>query len=127
MLGEAVNLHRRWPRAVIGYLFMMSRIDESVQQAKARAKLLQQGHVPSAIDQQARNRGEVWFRRLGESVSLASDRTSEVDYPEKFEVVSCSLLDFDAGPPFPVQYHELTPTPDEFFDRLVEIHNGRFG
>ncbi len=29
MLGEAVSLHRAHPRAVLGYLFMMSRLDES--------------------------------------------------------------------------------------------------
>ncbi len=43
MLGEAVNLHRRWPRAVIGYLFMMARTDESQYQTKRRAGLIAAG------------------------------------------------------------------------------------
>jgi hypothetical protein len=79
------------------------------------------------VAEQARTRADLWFRRLGESVGRASRRTGAEDYPEKFESVSCSLLDFESGPPFPVQYHASTPTPDEFFEQLVEIHGQRFG
>ena len=35
MLGEAANVHRAYPKAVLGYLFMMSRIDESQATQKA--------------------------------------------------------------------------------------------
>ncbi|TYB35614.1 hypothetical protein FXF50_23300 [Micromonospora sp. AP08] len=127
LLGEAGNLHRRWPRAVIGYLFMMSRVDESVQQTKARNLAIARGTPESVVAYKARERSDLWFQRLGDSVNLASGRVGEDDFPEKFEVVSCSLLDFEAGPPFPVMYHPSTPDPDEFFDRLVEIHQQRFG
>jgi hypothetical protein len=127
MLGEAANLHRRWPSAVVGYLFMMSRIDESLAERSRRAKLTEVGTPESVITADARERGDRWFRRLGDSVSQASGRASAADHPEKFEVVSCSLIDFDLGPPYPVHYHVATPNPDEFFDQLTEIHHERFG
>ncbi|MEU8431273.1 hypothetical protein [Micromonospora sp. NPDC048887] len=127
MLGEAVNLHRRWPWAVTGYLFMMSRVDESVDRRGKRNAAIAKGIPEQVVMREARESGDFWFGRLGDSVGEASDRLGPDDFPEKFEVVSCSLLDFDAGPPFPVQYHSLTPDPDEFFDRMVEIHRERFG
>jgi hypothetical protein len=127
MLGEAVNIHRRWPSAVLGYLFMMARIDESVKKTADRSGRVLAGAVESEILNEARLSGGTWFRVLGDSVTLASGRTGAGDFPEKFEVVSCSLLDFDLGPPYPVEYHVSTPRPDTFFDRLVEIHRERFG
>jgi len=127
MLGEAVNLHRRWPSAVLGYLFMMARIDESVSATKQRAARIQAGATESSVLEAARKNGDYWFQRLGESVSQASGRTSIEDFPEKFEATSCSLLDFDLGEPYPVQYHPATPSPDAFFDQLVAIHRERFG
>jgi hypothetical protein len=120
-------LHRRWPAAVIGYLFMMARIDESDKQTKARAKRIARGTPEEVVLNSARVNGDRWFQVLGDSVSQASGRVSADDHPEKFEATSCSLLDFDLGPPYPVLYHPRTPKPDEFFDRLVEIHRERFG
>lgn len=32
LLGETVSLHRTFPQAVLGYLFMMSRRDEASRQ-----------------------------------------------------------------------------------------------
>jgi hypothetical protein len=126
LLGEAVNLHRRWPAAVIGYLFMMARVDESVQQRRARAERVALGEPEEAVLNSARDNGDRWFQILGESVGQASGRASADDHPEKFEATSCSLLDFDLGPPFPVRYHPLTPNPDEFFDHLATTHRERF-
>jgi len=127
MLGEAVNLHRRWPSAVLGYLFMMAHIDESKDQIKRREARIQAGAFKSIVEDLARKSGDAWFQRLGDSVSRASGRTSAEDFPEKFEATSCSLLDFDLGEPYPVQYHPATPSPDAFFDQLVAIHRERFG
>lgn len=127
MLGEAVNLHRRWPSAVLGYLFMMARIDESVKQRTRRESHIQGGAFKDTLLDLARQNGDYWFGRLGDSVSRASGRTSAEDFPEKFEATSCSLLDFDLGEPYPVRYHPATPSPDAFFDQLVAIHRERFG
>ncbi len=126
MLGEAANIHRKWPDAVLGYLFMMSRVDESVAARKARVKAAARGDSQVAIEQKARADGDRWFGRLGDSVSRASGRTDRDDLPEKFEVVSCSLLEFDLPPPYPVALHPNTPDPDTFFDLLVAIYRKRF-
>jgi hypothetical protein len=125
LLGEAVNLHRRFPKAVIGYLFMMSRIDES-KAARERREKLAATMSEEAILEAARANGDAWFAQLGESVSRAAGRDKVDELPERFEAVSCSLFDFDQPPPFPVQYHPQTDEPKDFFDRLVAIHQERF-
>ena len=56
----------------------------------------------------------------------ASNRTGPDDVPEKFEVVSCSQIDFDLDP-YGVVIHEEGLSPDALFDRLVEIYAERFG
>lgn len=121
MLGEAVNLHRRHPRAVLGYLFMMSRVDES--QATQR-KTEDLGGMSDARLDELRIEGDQWFETLVESVSKASARSGPDDYPEKFEVVSCSQVDFMVDP-FAVVVHEGALAPDVFFDRLVETFHER--
>lgn len=126
LLGEAVNLHRQWPRAVIGYLFMMSRVDESVATQKQRAKRRQAGRDEADVLREAQVSGRIWFARLGDSVSSASGRISPEDLPEKFEAVSCSLFGFEEEAPFPVEYHPLTLVPDALFDRLTQLYTERF-
>jgi hypothetical protein len=123
MLGEAVSLHRAYPRAVLGYLFMMSRRDESQRMIKQTAKL---GGLTPARMQKLHDDADYWFERLVESVSRASGRTGPDDVPEKFEVVSCSQIDFDLAP-FGVVIHAGALSPDDFFDRLVAIYRERFG
>jgi hypothetical protein len=126
LLGEAINLHRTSPNAVIGYLFMMSRIDESKDARKRRARLART-MTPEEILEDARRSGDAWFERLGESVNRAANRTGRRDHPEKFEAVSCSLFEFDLSPPYPVRYHPRTLRPTKFFDALVSIYRQRFG
>jgi hypothetical protein len=123
MLGEAVSLHRAYPKAVLGYLFMMSRRDESVATA-SRTKA--GGGLTAARRKKLREDADLWFNRLVASVSIASGRKSPRDWLEKFEVVSCSQIDFDLKP-FGVVVHEGALSPDDFFDRLVEIYRQRFG
>jgi hypothetical protein len=123
MLGEAVSLHRAHPNAVLGYLFMMSRRDES---AATEAKTLSEGGMTSHRLQKLHADADLWFERLVESVSKASGRTDADDVPEKFEVVSCSQIDFDLDP-YGVVIHEGALSPDDFFGRLVEIYRERFG
>lgn len=122
MLGEAVSLHRAFPDAVLGYLFMMSRRDESVATAN-RTKTL--GGLTPQRRRNLREDADLWFDRLVASVSIASDRRSPADWLEKFEVVSCSQIDFDISP-FGIVVHEGALSPDAFFDRLVQIYRERF-
>jgi hypothetical protein len=123
MLGEAANLHRVFPKAVLGYLFMMGRVDESRATQKKTEKA---GGMTPARLAQLQGDGDTWFERLVRSVSRASGRTGPDDHPEKFEVVSCSQVDFMTEP-YEVVVHEGGLSPDAFFDRLVEIHQQRFG
>jgi hypothetical protein len=123
MLGEAVSLHRAYPRAVLGYLFMMARRDES---KKTREQTERLGGLTPARMEALHDTADYWFERLVESVTRASGRTGPDDLPEKFEVVSCSQIDFDLNP-FGVVIHEGALSPDAFFDRLVEIYGERFG
>lgn len=122
MLGEAVSLHRAYPKAVLGYLFMMSRRDESV--ATARRTEAGGGLTPERR-KKLRKDADVWFERLVASVGIASNRNSPQDWLEKFEVVSCSQIDFDREP-YGVMVHSGALSPDEFFDRLAEIYGERF-
>jgi hypothetical protein len=125
LLGEAVNLHRASPNCVIGYLFMMARIDEA-QSARRRRERLAATMTTEAIRDSARASGDAWFAQLGDSVDRAAGRKDADDRPEKFEAVSCSLFDFDEPPPFPVRYHPGTPAPCEFFDALASILAQRY-
>ena len=122
MLGEAVSLHRAFPKAVLGYLFMMSRRDESLATNKETANI---GGLTPARLQKLHNRGDHWFELLVESVNRAGGRRGPDDVPEKFEVVSCSQIDF-AQQPYGVVIHKSSHSPDDFFDRMVQIYNGRF-
>lgn len=122
MLGEAANLHRAFPKTVLGYLFMMGRVDESVATQTKTERL--GGMTPNRLAQ-LQAEGDIWFERLVNSVSRAAGRAGARDYPEKFEVVSCSQVDFMCEP-YEVVVHEGGLSPDEFFDRLVEIHMARF-
>jgi hypothetical protein len=95
MLGEAVSLHRAFPEAVLGYLFMMSRVDESAATKKKTEAA--GGMMPERLAALQAD-GDRWFERLVTSVSQAAGRTGPDDFPEKFEVVSCSQVDFMQDP-----------------------------
>jgi hypothetical protein len=123
MLGEAVSLHRAYPDAVLGYLFMMSRRDES---AATERKTRELGGLTRQRLRKLHDDADYWFERLVESVSRASGRSGPRDLPEKFEVVSCSQIDFDLNP-YGVVVHEGALSPDDFFDELVAIYDERFG
>ena len=123
MLGEAVSLHRAYPKAVLGYLFMMSRRDESVKTQRDTEAL---GGLTRERRRKLNDDADYWFERLVESVSIASNRSGPRDWLEKFEVVSCSQIDFDTKP-YGVVVHEGALSPDAFFDRLIEIYTDRFG
>jgi hypothetical protein len=123
MLGEAVSLHRSHQDAVLGYLFMMSRRDESKKTQERTEKL--GGLTPARLNELHQS-ADSWFERLVESVTRASGRTGPKDLPEKFEVVSCSQIDFDLNP-YGVVVHKGALSPGAFFERLVAIHKERFG
>lgn len=122
MLGEAVSLHRAYPKAVLGYLFMMSRRDESVK-TENRTKAL--GGLTAARKLELQEDADRWFERLVESVSSAAGRKSSSDWLEKFEAVSCSQIDFDRTP-YGVVVHRGALSPEAMFDRLVAIYRERF-
>lgn len=122
MLGEAANLHRLFPNAVIGYLFMMSRIDES-KAIRKRTEAL--GGLSESRLAQLQANGDLWFERLVGSVSRAAGRSGPEDRPEMFETVSCSQVDFTLTP-FAIVVHEGAMSPDAFFDCLVDLHRQRF-
>lgn len=122
MLGEAVSLHRAYPQAVLGYLFMMSRRDESARTAKRTDEL---GGLSAERLVKLQADADIWFERLVESVSRASGRSSPDDLPEKFEAVSCSQIDFYTDP-YTVVIHEAALSPEAFFDRMAEIYFSRF-
>ena len=123
MLGEAVSLHRAYPRAVLGYLFMMARADES--QATQKKTAANGGLTPERLEE-LRLEGDCWFEQLVASVNLAGGREGEDDEPERFEVVSCAQVDFTTVP-FTIRNHPAAPSPDAFFDALVVKHRARFG
>lgn len=122
MLGEAVDLHRVHPSAILGYLFMMARVDES-QATQKRTELL--GGMDDFRLGQLREDGDRWFDRLVASVSKAGNRSGPEDHPEKFEVVSCSQIEFREEP-YAVVVHGGALSPNAFFDRLVELYRQRF-
>jgi hypothetical protein len=122
MLGEAANLHRSHPKTVLGYLFMMSRLDES---KAIREQTEELGGLTEGRAAQLRANGDIWFQRLVDSVARAAGRESPHDWPEMFEAVSCSQVDFSVTP-FSIVVHEGGMSPDDFFDRLVELHTRRF-
>jgi hypothetical protein len=123
LLGEAVNLHRDFPDAVLAWLFMMSRRDES---AAARRLVERRGGLTPELLGEMRASGDYWYGRLIESVNRASDRVGPDDLPEKFEVISCAQIDFDTVPAT-VRYRPGAVRPRAFFDRIVAIYHDRFG
>jgi hypothetical protein len=123
LLGEAVSLHRDFPNAVLAWLFMMSRRDVS---RAARASVERRGGMTPELLAELKKNGDYWYGRLIESVSRASDRTGPDDLPEKFEVVSCAQVDFDAVPAT-VRYRPGAVRPRTFFDRIVATYRERFG
>lgn len=123
LLGETVSLHRAFPTAVLGYLFMMSRRDESLKESRKTANT---GGLTPARRQELHDRADHWFELLVGSVNRASNRRGPGDVPEKFEVVSCSQIDFDQQP-YRIMTYDSEHSPDTFFDRLVTIYRERFG
>jgi hypothetical protein len=112
LLGEGVSLHRAFPNAVAGYLLVMSLRDE-------------RRPVGSAVP--ARD----WFAKLVASVTRVGGRGSAQDLPERFEAISCLLVDFDATPYELVDAIVYPADADnrdyyEFFDVLAGEHSERF-
>jgi hypothetical protein len=112
LLGEGVSLHRAFPKAVVGYLLVMSARDE-------RRDV---GSPPPARD---------WFAQLVASATRVGGRSSAQDLPERFEAIACLQVDFDADPyiltdaiVYPAD--ENNRNYGEFFDVLVGEHAERF-
>lgn len=102
MLGEAVNLHRAYPRCVIGYLLFLSEVDRK-------------NNKPV---------GE-WFDRCGERLELCFPRLSSRAAPERWESI-CLLSLPDSRSPKRYTAYPGCDDLDEFFARLVEQYRLRF-
>jgi hypothetical protein len=122
MLGEAVNLHRAFPNAVIGWLFMMSRIDEA---KSVREKTEALGGMTPERRHFLEVSGDRWFRNLVTSTSPAANRSGPTDFPEKFEALSCSQIEFESTP-YDIVIPPGATSPDAMFDRLASIYFQRF-
>jgi hypothetical protein len=103
---------------------MMSRRDEEKPKTRTQTETLD-GLMADRLTILHED-ADRWFERMVESVLLAGGRTNANDLAEKFEVVSCSQIDFDSDP-YRVTVHEGTLSPSRFFDRLVELYEDRFG
>jgi Restriction endonuclease XhoI len=122
LLGEAVSLHRAFPRAVLGYLFMMSRRDEG---KASNNWLARQGGISPEVLELLHTKADSWFERLVDSVTRASGRAGPDDRPELFEVVSCAQIDFDVAP-YAIRYPANALDVDAFFDELARLYFARF-
>lgn len=112
LLGEGVSLHRAFPSAVAGYFLVMSLRDE-------------RRPIGAASPQRD------WFAQLVASVTRAGGRGSEQDLPERFEAITCLLVDFDVEPyvlsdaiVFPADRDNRDYY--EFFEILAGEHAERF-
>ncbi len=102
MLGEAVNLHRAYPQAVIGYLILLA-------------------------DQDGRNDKNMdhWFERCGSRLQLVMPRASASKPAEQWE--SVCLLQMPLGRRLDwVKTHPGCDTLPAFFERLATKHKQRF-
>ena len=103
MLGEAVNLHREFPKAVIGYLILLGATD---------------GRDDKNMDH--------WFDRCGARLGLCGPRQSADQHAEKWEALC--LLQRPLG--HEMSWMKSHPACDQlpgFFSRLAAQHQLRFG
>jgi hypothetical protein len=122
MLGEAVSLHRNYPRAVLGHLCMISRCDKSLKKEAADAT----GQVEPERLAGLHAKADEWFDKYATGVAVAGDRSGCDDLDEKFEVACCYQVDFEVDP-YAIVVHPSSLGLEEFFDRLVDVFRQRFG
>lgn len=120
MIGEAANLHRLHPNAVLGYLAFMHIEDESA----AFKKRMASSADPTGLVKVNRAAAKVWYDRWVQAVTAASGRQTSTDPCETWEAASVQLIDLD-DPVHPLAARPLDT--DAFFDRLVLVYRQRFG
>lgn len=100
MLGEAVSLHRAFPRAVIGYLLIMADEDEG------------------------KNKDD-WFQTCGNRLALCGPRLDEGEPAERWEALCLMQMPLGRDESW-LKHHPACDTHTQFFERLAAAHRGRF-
>ena len=104
MLGEAANLHRLHPRAVIGYFLVMSEQEMSA------------GARDSAT----------WFERCGKRIALAASRNSPAGPAEQWEGACALRAPLGATAAAAAERHVDLCSVSGFFDLLAARVSERF-
>jgi hypothetical protein len=119
-IGDAANMHARFPMLVFGYLVILPTVTRPIQRAGARAesseRIIAEDGTPTAL-----------AAGLMKKLSAARGRKSATDLPSYYEEIAVAV--FDANPPYAL--HPTFPSIEsglrieEFFDRLVERYQER--
>jgi hypothetical protein len=108
MVGEAANLHRMHPGAVLGYLAFMHFADEGQR--------VRQGADPV--------RARLWYDRWAAAVERAGQRVRVDDPAETWEAASVNFVDLDA----PTSCIASVPLdPHGMLDQLARLFYERHG
>lgn len=121
LLGEAVNIHRRWPKAVLGYFLVVGQVDHSVAARRRRA---------SHNDRDFRRDIEIcdrWFATHGEVIGRLAQRSSPRGHHEHWEGACLLQVAYHrANLLLPVRSHPGAFSPYTVFDRLAYTYHRRF-
>lgn len=99
MLGEAVDLHRAHPRAVIGYFALIAERDMR----------------PTGRD------AATWFERCGNRLEKTAGRLTPSEPAECWEAGALLRVGVHEPPVKSGSWHPALLDADQFFDQLVEL------
>jgi hypothetical protein len=104
-IGEATNLHTRFPMLVFGFLMVLPCVDELYTPGRGATS---------------------GFRNIASLIAATSVRDAITDPPGAYEAAGLVLVDYAHDPPVPVAD---APDPslriDAFFRRIIELHRVR--
>lgn len=108
-IGDAANLHARFPMLVFGFLVIVPAV--AVSESGQREEVIDASGLPTAL-----------AHTIARKLSAARGRRSPTDLPSFYEEIALAV--FEPAPP--CQLHPTFPDPttglrlEPFFDRLVE-------
>ncbi len=108
-IGEATNLHTRFPMLVFGFLMVLPKVPE----------LYVDGEGPTSR-----------FRTVEKLLGGTSTRRAITDPPGGYEAAALALVDYDLDVPALISDAPAPESPlrlERFFDTLVELHHQRNG